>query len=561
MRMREREGLILRALAAMPFVDRLELAAVTGAYEEAAHVALRGLRQAGLADFTRHASPLTASTGRWFVTTEGLWFLASENGTGIERLLRMHPVSAHWRRILLARLDAVAVVYRLASAVSEAVGTPRFRWYRAAPLDAAITLPDGRTVGVMRQGATADRTSFSDRVRRLLDPEQSRPRALLALMPDEARLRQARRLLIHHPGPVYLSPERDAARLSADDRVWHGTSAPNLLSLAEILAHLRPGGTLPWEAPASRLGLPDDADLRRVDDYAADHLLPALLKPAEKRMLDSLADWPAIAVEDLSGILGLSDSRTWRLAARLGRLGLVTPVGLAGRRRFALSDGGLALLARRDRVSVGAAYRRWSVETVDGQPPSSWRDLPGARTRPLARTIEHTRAVHRFMAALVRQAKGARGYSVSQVSPPHHSARYFRYGGSLRSIHPDGFGVVSANGRVRPFFLEWERRALNPSTMAARLAPYLRYYSSNRPLDDHGERPLVLVAFEDPLAEANFLGVARREMERTGVRLPLWVSHSVALENEGPLGEAWRSPDVLAPVRIFQQNGREREGL
>ena len=560
MRAKEREMLTLRALAAMPFVDRLELAAVTGAYEEAAHVALGGLRQAGLADFIRHASLLTAATGRWFATVEGVRSLASESGTGINRLLHTHPVSAHWRRILLARLDAVAVVYRLASAVSEAVGPPRFRWYRAAPLDAAMTLPDGRTVGVVRQGITADRTSFSDRVRRLLDPEQSRPRALLALMPDEPRLRQAQRLLAHYPGPVYLALEKDVSGMLGDDGVWHGTPAPSLLSLAEILAHLKPGGTLPREASASRLALPDDAELRRVDDGVPDHLLPALLRPAEKRVLDCLADWPAIAVQDLSGILGLSDSRTWRLAARLGRLGLVAPVRLAGRRRFALSDGGLALLARRDRVSVGAAYRRWSVETVDGQPPSSWRDLPGARTRPLARTIEHTRAVHRFIAVLVRQAKGTRDYSVSQLSPPHHAARYFRYGGSLRSIHPDGFGVVSANGRTRSFFLEWERRALNPSTMAARLAPYLRYYSSNRPLDDHGERPLVLIAFEDPLAEANFLAVARREMERAGVRLPLWVSHSVALENAGPLGKAWRSPDVLEPVRIFQQGTYTRGG-
>ena len=88
--------------------------------------------------------------------------------------------------------------------------------------------------------------------------------------------------------------------------------------------------------------------------------------------------------------------------------------------------------------------------------------------------------------------------------------------------------------------------------MAARLAPYLRYYSSNRPLDDHGERPLVLIAFEDPLAEADFLGVARREMERLKVRLPLWVSYRGALEKVGPLGKAWRSPDVLEPVRIFE---------
>ena len=552
MRAREREGLVLRTLAAMPFVDRLELAAVTGVYEEAVHVALRSLEQAGLASFIRHASPLTATTRRWYATTEGLRVLASEDGTGIDRLLRTHPVSAHRRRILLARLDAVAVVYRLASAVSDAVGPPRFRWYRAAPLDAAMTLHDGRTVGVIRQGPTADRTSLADRVRRLLDPEQSRPRALLALMPDGARLRQARRLLARYPGPVYLTLEKDAASVLADDRVWHATAGPAQLSLHEIFAGLRPGGALPRELPTSRLSLPDDAELGGLADDAADHLLPILLKPAEKRMLGCLADWPLIAVEDLSGIIGLSDSRTWRLAARLGRLDLVIPVHLAGQRRFALSDGGLALLARRDRASVGAAVRSWSVEPMDEQPPSSWRDIPGRRIRPLARTIDHTQAVHRFMAALARQTMDTKGYQVTQASPPHHAARYFRYGGSTRSIHPDGFGVVQAGSRATPFFLEYERRAVNPSTMAARLAPYLRYFSSNQPLEDHGHRPLVLIVFEDSLAEANFLGVARSELQRTGVDLPLWVSHRERLERFGPLGKAWRNPDVLEPVGVFR---------
>ena len=553
MRAKEREGLALRTLAAMPFLDYLELAAVSGMAESTARHVLSRLQRKGLADLIRHASPLTAATRRWFVTTEGLWFLASESGTGIDRLLGTHPISAHWQRILLARMDAVAVVYRLASAVADAVGPPRFRWYRAAPLDAAMLLPDDRTVGVLRQGPTTDRTSFSDRVRRLLDPEQSRPRALLALMPDEARLRQARRLLGRYPGPVHLALEREAARLLADDRVWHGTSTPGQSSLRDIFARLRPGGTLLWEPRTSRLSLPDDADMKGVqdDDDVADHLLPAVLKPAEKRVLDCLADWPLIDAADLGGILGLSPSGVSKLTSRLEKLGLLSKVVLDGRRRLALSDRGLTILARRDRVSVGAAVRRWSVETMDGQPPSSWRDLPGARARPLARTIEHTQAVHRFMAALVQQAKGMEDCRVVLVSPPHHAARYFRYGGNLRSIHPDGFGVAQIGSRTIPFFLEYERRAVNPSTMAARLAPYLRYYSSNRPLEYHGECPLVLIVFEDSLAEANFLGVARREMKRARVEAPLWVSHREALEKEGPLGKAWRSPDVLEPVRIF----------
>ena len=45
---------------------------------------------------------------------------------------------------------------------------------------------------------------------------------------------------------------------------------------------------------------------------------------------------------------------------------------------------------------------------------------------------------------------------------------------------------------------------MRPTTMAARIAPYLRYYSSHRPTDDHGVRPAVLVVFDDDLAATHF---------------------------------------------------------
>ena len=155
------------------------------------------------------------------------------------------------------------------------------------------------------------------------------------------------------------------------------------------------------------------------------------------------------------------------------------------------------------------------------------------------------------MAALTRQAKRHSGFRVLQVSPPHHAARYFRHRGRLRSIHPDGFGVAQAVERTYPFFLEWERRAVNPSTMAARLAPYLRYYSSKQPLDDHGVSPLVLVVFDAPLAPAHSLRVARNEMARIGVNVPLWVSDRETLERVGPLGQAWRNPGTWDPTCAF----------
>ena len=107
------------------------------------------------------------------------------------------------------------------------------------------------------------------------------------------------------------------------------------------------------------------------------------------------------------------------------------------------------------------------------------------RSRLLARNMEHTAAVHRSLGEFARQARSER-YRIVQFDPPHRASRHFRYRGKLRSIHPDAFGMARRGQETLAFFLEWERRAVRPSTMAARLAPYLRYYPSDRPVHDHG---------------------------------------------------------------------------
>ena len=540
----------LRALAAMPFLDRLELAAVSGLTERTAHNALMRLREEGLADFVQHAGPLTASTRRWYVTACGAGLLAQTDETPVDRLLRRLPVSAHWQRLLLERLDAAAVIYRLISSVATAEGEFRFRWYRGSALDAALTLPGGRTLGVIRQGAAAERTAFSERFRRLLNPREPVPRALLALMPNQVRLRQDRRLLARYPGPVFLAREEDMAGALAGDPVWNLTSGPAVLSLEEVMERLRPGGSLPVEPPLSRRSPPRDLSIPPEPENAQDHLLPVVLKASHKGVLDRLAEWPLITDGDLRSLTGLSPSNLSQVITRLERLGLAAKFRLAGRSRLALTRRALAYVARRDRASVAEAVKRWGVELADGSTPATWRQVPGTRSRPLARTIEHTDAVHRFLGRMSRQAREL-GYGIVQFDPPHRAIRRFRHHGRLRSIHPDAFGILRRGSETFPFFLEWERRAVRPGTMAARLAPYLRYYPSKQPLDDHGEWPLVLVVFDDELAESNFHGVARREMDRTGVDVPLWVSHKDILERVGPLGKAWRDPDQLETVCAF----------
>ena len=109
----------------------------------------------------------------------------------------------------------------------------------------------------------------------------------------------------------------------------------------------------------------------------------------------------------------------------------------------------------------------------------------------------------------------------------------------MRAVNPDAFGVLRKGGTEWAFFLEWERRAVRPSTMSDRLAPYLRYYSSHRPIDDHGVRPAVLVVFDDEIAQTHFLRVAREgDAGRAGHGPP------VAL---GTRPTEWESPQALPP--------------
>ena len=533
----------LRRLADMPFLDRLELAALTGWSKGAVYDAVAGLEREGMVESVPHASPLVSPTRRHALTAAGVQRLAELDAVPLEKTLFLLPVSRQWRRGLLERLDGVAVIYRLASAVNQLFHPLVFRWYRAMPLDAAMILPDGRNLSVVRQGNTADRTVFGKRLWRLgqLTPTS----AVLTLLPDEVRLRQSRRLAAALRGPVFLALESDAAIAGAGAAVWRTPSGPAPLDLQTILAHTGPPKPWPLRRPPQRAAMPDGLDPK------ADCLLPSVLKPVEKRAVDLLADWPWLSPQHLGALLGVKRSRLSQVTTRLTELRLLVDVNLAGERRLALSDRGLVMLARRDRTSVGDARKRWSAALLDPDAPLDWRNVAGTRTRQLLRNVEHTAAVHGFVAALARQGR-SRSREIVQLDPPRRASRYFRHEGKLRSVHPDAFGVLRRGENTWPFFLEWERRAVRPATMAARIAPYLRYYANPRPTDDHGNQPLVLVVFDDGIALTHFLEVAAREMDRARVRVPLLASHRELVENVGPLGPAWIARSGDPPGYAFQ---------
>ena len=544
---------LLRRLTDMPFLDRLELVAISGCSRDTVYRGLRRLEDAGLVAPVPHGTDLMAPTRRFYVTAAGLRALARDEDLPVENLLRALPVSLQWRRLLLQRLDAVAAIYRLASTVAGVAHPLALRWYRALPMDATFILPGGRTVAVVRQGPSSDRTPFSKRLWRLR--EGPRPSGVLLLVSDEVRLRHARRLLSGFPVPVHLALEEDAVRAGPDDAVWRLPAAGPALALRAVLERMTAEGALPLERPPARATLPTGLDTAAPGRDLPDHLLPALLKPTEKRVIDLLAGWPWIAPRDLQGLLGVSRARLSQLTAILEDFGLAARAS-AAQGRLVLTDRGLAVVARRDRSSVGAARGRWSAAPLDAGGDGDWRAVRGRRARQLLRHLDHTASVHAFVAVLARQARAA-GWEVVQLDPPRSASRYFPHGGlparagGTRSVHPDAFGVLRRGDDTWPFFFEWERRAVRPITMAARLAPYLRYYATQRPTDDHGARPVVLVVFQDELAATHFLRVAKAEMDRAGVDVPLHVSHERLLRREGPLGRAWLRPAGGDPAFVL----------
>ena len=458
---------ILRALASMPFLERLEMVAVTGWSRGAVYEAVASLESGGFCDSALHAVDPLPPARRFHLTARGLRRLAEEEGLPVDDLLRTHPVSAQWRRNLLERLDAwpsstgSPLPCPASHTPSGSAGT------RSMPLDAAMTLPDGRTVGVVRQGPTADRSAFARRLWKL--HRHPVPGTVLVLMADDVRLRHARNALANTDAPALLALEREAVTAGAGDRIWSPAKVSARIDLAYELERLAPDGDLPVEDEPRMATMPAEFSIPGPEWDIADYMLPLVLRAAEKRALDLVADWPWIALRELAALLGVSPQRASQLVNPLEGFRLVErPRDAAG--RLVLTDRGLALLSRRDRTSVGVAKRRWSVSLEDTEGPLEWRNLSGRRTRQLFRNVEHTSAVHRFLALLAEQAALV-GWEVVQLDPPRRASRHFRHEERMRAVNPDAFGVIKRGETAWPFFLEWERRAVRPSTMSQRLAP------------------------------------------------------------------------------------------
>jgi len=151
------------------------------------------------------------------------------------------------------------------------------------------------------------------------------------------------------PGALLLAVESDAISATLDGPVWVPQAVNVKVSLSQVLERLEPGGEIPVEAEPQRATLPGDLAAAGPGWRVPDCLLPAVLRPVEKRAIDLIGDWPWVSIKDLAGMTGVSPQRASQVILPLEALNLAVRLGGANG-RLALTDRALAMLARRDRV-------------------------------------------------------------------------------------------------------------------------------------------------------------------------------------------------------------------
>ena len=545
------EGLLL--LCATPLSTVEELSRFGRVPASTLRDRLEKLVERGLVDsIPHHMSVLgTRPQRRYFPTEKGV--TAGGAATkGRAHMLKAYPVSKQWFRLLAERLDAVAVLYRVAALVADADphdDPVRVDHYRNGPYDALLTLSGGRSIGLIRQGPALPASRLRYRLRSIERLDSSdKPFATLVLTHADQATRRAvrslgdpsehRRTFVttegellagDHTGVVWQqcgSGLGEAVRIDAD------ASLAGILALAERLLDSSYSflGKSPKPNPSDLYPSGVQASMPEPTEQLTSTLSVQLTR-AEKDALDLLAAWPLCTREQLAGLMGgVTLRRVNQVLRSLGQHSLVRADGPL----HMLTDEGLTYLARRDRAAVGLTLDRWSAE-----PLYLNADIyAGTAVRALASQLRHHAGVIDFAAALSAEVARSPDHDLFDLLPTSRSSIGYRYDWTTYVIHPDASFTLEYKGRWSPYLLEFERRATTPKRASSRLKSYRRYFDSGWAERDHeGRLPRLLFVFESPGNENAFLDVAD-----TVKGVPIITSNAETIAERGILGDAWVLP-------------------
>ena len=398
---------LLDSLSRMPFVDSAELAVILGEPHATVHRGLASLLADGIAGRVSHGTAHLPSSQRYYLTAKGIrkavQMLDFETPSDF---VRAYPMSSEWLTLLIRRMDAVATVYRLASSMSPGIDGLRshVEFHRRGRFDATITLHDGRSFGVVRQGLALRRRSLYDRLRAIAEYHYTRrPEATLVLTPSIWEERLTTRFCINlNLDDCYVAVETRDALERRDLRLWRKYSwvGSSYHTLTDVSAHGSPGGGLRTQSPSRKR-----ASLPRPERMAQS--APAFgISPSEKRTLDLVTDHPMIPREHFARWLGVSEGRVSQMMRTLvDTWSLVERRGQRGDTRYTLSAEGIRYITHRDRAQLPTTWGIWSTAlTTDKQ---GRKRHVGHRIETWARQTKHADGITWFLSELEAETREA----------------------------------------------------------------------------------------------------------------------------------------------------------
>ena len=560
------EGYALEMIGRMPFCSSDEIAGVLLRSLDDVRVEVRAMKAAGVVEVVVSGG-VRGSPERMNLTRDGAEELARRRGCTMEQLVvDGFAVTNDWMRTILQRSSIAPTFYALAAAASAVQGySCLWYWRRRDWLDGTLEVGPGFFMLVARIGSSISRDSLKSRLGNMVIMGRDAFINAGLLVPcDRTTQAFVNGWIRAGAAGLYLwTLNEDAVGdLDVDARVLVGPRRDRVLWRDFRLFVETVDGGYGSEAESglqieqrtrnvllSRDGLKDRRFRAEVD--------AANLGLAERAVLDVVSDWPLMDGEQVRRMTGYSKWSVNDVLSKLGAGDFVRRVRRGPKSLVALGDVGLRYFSWRDRVQLRDMRADWGLSSDARTGSLGVDDISGSKLRLLASQERHTAELYETISLLAEDCRVREGIELLEIVPPHRSERWMGSGRMLRGgrrkhygVRPDASGVAALpSGVVRPFMLEYERRAKTPAKMNERLVPYRNYYDTVKGSEGWQAGLITLVVFDDRGAAGRFVKYCNEHpyLSATGggMPLPVFISCLEDLRSVGAAGRCWMHGNQL----------------
>ena len=554
------EGYALEMIGRMPFCSSEEIAGVLLRPLDEVRAEVRAMKAAGVVE-VGFGGGVRGSPERLYLTRGGAEELARRRGCTMEELVvDGFAVTNDFVRTVLGRSPAVPTFYALAVAASRVQGYPcLWFWRRRGWSDGTIIVGPGFYMRVARIGASLRRDSVKSRLGQMVNTGRDSFINTGLLLPSD-RTTQAfvnGWMRVGATG-LYLWTlyEDGVGGLDVDAEILVGPRRERILRRSFRLLVETVDASLGTEEES---GLQIEQRKRNVllsgqgvrDRRFRAELEGASLGVPERAVLDVVSDWPLMNGEQIRRMTGYSKFSVNDLLAALRKIDYVNRIRSGRESLVVLGDAGLRYFSLKDRVQLRDMRADWGLSPDAGAGVLNVDDITGVKLRLLASQARHTAELYETVALLTEGCRGRDDIDLLEIVPPDRSERWIPIGRVLRGgrrrhfgVRPDSAGVASvASGIVRPFMLEYERRATSPQKMYERLRPYRNYYETVLTSEGWEAGFITLVVFDDRGTAGRFVQFCHEHPFVSQVGgwspMPVFVSSLQDLRSVGAAGACW----------------------